>query len=231
MGRPAALSRERIVDAAAGLVAEHGAEALSARRLGDALGCDPSALYRHYANMDDLLREVADHFLADVRVTARRGEPWQAAVRRICLELRAAQLRRPRLAALVRTAPTRLANELRITEALLRELRSGGFSPDAAAAAYHSLIELTVGAAAIDAGLAAETPSARRATYRSWRRDYARLDAGAFPHAVETAGHLYQGTADQRFEIALDALLVGLCVTAGVAPPGHTNPTSRVGSV
>ena len=47
MGRPAALSRELIVDAAANLVAEHGAEAMTARRLGEALGCDPSALYRH----------------------------------------------------------------------------------------------------------------------------------------------------------------------------------------
>lgn len=230
MGRPAALSRERIVDAAAGLVAEHGAAALSVRRLGDALCCDPTALYRHFATMDDLLREVADHFLADVRVAARRGEPWDAAVRRICLELRAVQLRRPRLAALVRTAPTRLTNELRITEALLRELRHGGFAPSAAAAAYHSLIELTVGAAAIDAGLAAETPASRRATYRRWRGDYANLDAGEFPHAVEVAAHLYQGTAGRRFEAALDALLAGLCVTAGLALPGHTNPTSRVES-
>ena len=221
MGRPAALSRERIVEAAAALVAEHGADALSARRVGDALGCDPSALYRHYANMDDLQREVADHFLADVRVAARRGEAWGAAVRRICLELRAAQLRRPRLAALVRTAPTRLANELRITEALLRELRRGGFAPAVATAAYHSLIELTVGAAAIDSGLAAETPASRRATYREWRKDYAALDAAEFPHAVETAAHLYQGTADQRFEAALDALLAGLCVSAGLALPGH----------
>ena len=92
MGRPAALSRELIVDAAANLVAEHGAEAMTARRLGEALGCDPSALYRHYANMDDLQREVGDRFLAAVHVAPRRGESWVAAVRRICVELRAVQL-------------------------------------------------------------------------------------------------------------------------------------------
>ncbi len=74
MGRPAALSRERIVEAAAQLVVDHGSEALSARRLGDALGCDPSALYRHYSNMDELQRAVGDHFLAAVRVTTKRGE-------------------------------------------------------------------------------------------------------------------------------------------------------------
>ncbi len=210
MGRPAALSRARIVDGAAALIADHGAEALSARRLGEALGCDPSALYRHFADMGELQREVGDHFLAAVRVDARDCESWYAAVRRICIELRTVQLRQPRLAALVRAAPTRLSNELRITEALLRELARGGFEAASAAAAYHALIELTVGSAAIDAELAAEPAAARRSTYNAWRRHYAALEPAEFPHAVAAAGHLYQGTADDRFHTALDALLAGL---------------------
>ncbi|MDO9176205.1 MAG: TetR family transcriptional regulator, partial [Actinomycetota bacterium] len=112
MGRPAALSRARIVDGAAALVAEHGAEALTARRLGEALGCDPTALYRHVADMGEVQREVGDHFLGAVTVDARAGESWDATVRRICVGLRSVQLRQPRLAALVRAAPTRLGNEL-----------------------------------------------------------------------------------------------------------------------
>jgi AcrR family transcriptional regulator len=210
MGRPAALSRELIIEVAATLVSEHGAEALSARRLGEALHCDPSALYRHFADMDDVQREVGDRFLAGVKVAPRRDEDWLTAVRRICLDLRRVQLRQPRLAALVRTAPTRLTNELRITEALLRELTRGGFAPAAAAAAYHSLIELTVGSAAIDASMAADPPAARRRAYREWRAAYSQLDPSRFPHAVAIAEHLYEGSADQRFEHALDALLAGL---------------------
>ena len=131
-------------------------------------------------------------------------------MRRICVELRTVQLRQPRLAALVRAAPTRLTNELRITEALLRELSRGGFNPATAASAYHSLIELTVGSAAIDAELAAQPAAVRRSTYREWRRHYALLDPTEFSHAVATAAHLYQGTADDRFRFALDALLAGL---------------------
>lgn len=214
MGRPAALSRDLILATAAALVEEHGADALSARRLGDALSCDPSALYRHFANMDEVQREVGDRFLAAVHVAPRRNEVWSAAVRRICIELRSVQLQQPRLAALVRAAPTRLRNELHITEALLRELRRGGFTDDGAAAAYHSLIELTVGAAAIDATLAAEPAADRRRAYREWRQSYAALDPADFPNAVAVAGHLYDGTADQRFEWALDALLEGLAARA-----------------
>ncbi len=210
MGRPAALSRARIVDGAAALIGEHGADALSARRLGEALGCDPSALYRHFADMGELKREVGDLFLSSVQVGLRKGEPWHAAVRRICIELRKVQLRQPRLAALVRAAPTRLANELRITEALLRELARGGFDLASAASAYHSLIELTVGSAAIDAELNAQPAAARRRAYRQWQLHYAALDPSEFPHSVASAGHLYEGTADSRFLDALDAILAGL---------------------
>lgn len=214
MARPASLSRQRMIECAASLVSEHGAEALSARRLGEALGCDPSALYRHFADMGELQREVGDLFLAAVRVDARDGEAWDDAVLRICIELRKVQLRQPRLAALVRAAPTRLTNELRITEALLRELARGGFQAASAASAYHALIELTVGSAAIDAELAAEPAGMRRRTYKAWRRHYAALDPIEFPNSVAVAESLYEGTADDRFHTALNALLAGLRVTA-----------------
>lgn len=213
MGRPASLSRTAIVAAAAELVREHGLTALTARRLGAAIGCDPTALYRHFATMADLEREVGDHFLRSVSSRSMPGDDWRATVRRMCISIRRTQVRQPRLAALVHAAPTRLANELRITEGLLRELRRGGFEGPQAAAAYHSLIELSVGSAAIDSAVQAQPAASRRLTYRGWRKEYAELAPSKFPSAVAIAEHLYQGSADERFEFALDALLDGLSAT------------------
>ncbi|MDO8363092.1 MAG: TetR/AcrR family transcriptional regulator C-terminal domain-containing protein [Actinomycetota bacterium] len=220
MGRPAALSRERIVLVAAQFVADHGAGALSARRLGETLGCDPSALYRHFANMGDLEREVADRLLADIDVDSLHSHTWRSALRRICVDLRSVQLQYPRFAALIRSAPTRLANELRITEAMLRELARSGLPPAQAAAAYHALIELTVGSAAVDAPLASEPVTTRRRLYRDWRADYAALDTVAFPASVAASAHLYEGSADDRFEFALDLLLDGLQARLAVPRDG-----------
>lgn len=210
MARPATLSRDRIVDAALELAARGGVEQLTVRALGEQLGCDPSALYRHFRNAEELHRAVGDRFLADVDVTPRPRESWRAAVRRLCIELRRAQLRQPKLAALVRSAPTRLGNELAITEGLLRELRRGGFRPPAAARAYHALIELTVGSASIDAALDALPEQERNVTYQAWRDDYAALDPHEFPSIHGVVPHLYRGSADARFEEALDFLLEGL---------------------
>jgi AcrR family transcriptional regulator len=210
MARPATLSRERIVDAAVELAERDGAEHLTVRSLGQALGCDPSALYRHFRDVDELHRAVGDHFLGSVAVAPRPREGWRSAVRRLCIELRQAQLRQPRLAAFVRAAPTRMGNELAITEALLRELRRGGFRAPAAARAYHALIELTVGSATIDAPLAAADDDAWAGAYDQWRTDYAALPSQSHPSIAAVAAHLYIGTADARFEDALDLLLDGL---------------------
>lgn len=210
MGRPPTLSRDRIVEAAVGLVERMGAEHLTVRSLGEALGCDPTALYRHFRNVEDLHRAVGDHFLSDVDIAPRPREGWRTAVRRLCIELRAAQLRQPRLAALVHAAPTRLGNELAFTEALFRELRRGGFRAPAAAKAYHSLIELTVGSAAIDAAVAGLPGDERAATYERWRDDYAALEAAEYPALRAVSPQLYRGTADDRFADALDLMLAGL---------------------
>ncbi|MEY2755175.1 MAG: hypothetical protein RJB65_1533 [Actinomycetota bacterium] len=208
MARPASLSRERIVAAAEQLL-ERG-EGLTARSIADELGCDPAALYRHVVSMDELLRHVGDSVLSGVDTREKADETWQESVVRICRSLRAVHLRRPRVAALVQTAPTRMPNELRITESLLREFRRAGFDDQAAADAYHAVIELTIGSAAIDAGLSTQPASERSAEYARWRRAYSELDTDTHPHSVAVAGRLYKGTADRRFLLALEALVRGL---------------------
>jgi AcrR family transcriptional regulator len=213
MGRPARLSRGEIVGAAVALVEQGGPDALTMKALGAALGADPSAVYRHVRDKDELLRAVGDHLLDGVVDGLPGQRSWDTTVRTACRRLRAALLAQPELADLVRSAPTRQPHELQLTEVLLGALRAGGFPPDRAAAAYHALIELTVGSATIDVATAAMDPTTRRATYTAWRRDYRVLPADEFPHCRAAARHLYRGDADGRFRFALEALLHGLVAT------------------
>jgi hypothetical protein len=160
--------------------------------------------------MDELRRCVGDRLLVAVRTTARAGEPWDRTVRRICIDLRRTLLAHRRLADLVQGAPTRLPNEVRISEALLAALLRSGLDPAQAASAYHAVVELTIGSAAIDADVAAQGTRAAASTYRNWRNDYRRLDPQQFPALTATAANLYRGSAADRFERALDALLLAL---------------------
>lgn len=204
-----------IVSAAVVVMDRFGFEQFSVRKLGEALDADPTAIYRHFRSKDELLRAMGDRCLIGV-VDDLPNTSWRECVRELCIRIRAANLAQPALATLVRGAPPRHDNELRITETMLAALIDAGFEPDAAAQAYHALIELTIGSATIDSILASETPAGRARTYEEWRSDYAALDAAAFPCSVGLAASLYPGTADDRFAYALDRLLDGLTMDLGV---------------
>ena len=213
MGRPARLTRPAIVEAATALVERGGPSALTMKALGQALGADPSAIYRHVADKDELLRAVGDRLLDGVVDGLPGDRSWDEVVRTTCRRLRAALLAQPALAALARDAPTRQPNELLLTETLLAALVAGGFDPARAAAAYHALIEVTVGAATIDGAVGALPAPERRRTYAAWRRAYRHLPRDRYPTSRLAAPFLYRGTADQRFALTVDALLYGLLAT------------------
>ncbi len=65
-GPKAALSTERIVEAAFELANEHGVEALAMARIAGTLGVSPMALYRHVGSKDELLTLLADRVARDI---------------------------------------------------------------------------------------------------------------------------------------------------------------------
>ncbi len=214
----ARLTPDIIVSAAIEVIGKVGFDHFSVRKLGDALDADPTAIYRHFRSKDELLRAMGDRGLAGV-VDDLPTSSWRDCIRELCIRIRAANLAHPALASLVRGAPPRHDNELLITETILARLRGAGFDAETAALAYHAVIELTIGSAAIDSTLASAPSAARARIYAEWRSDYAALDAEVFPHSVEMSGSLYPGTADDRFVFALDRLLAGLATElASVLP-------------
>jgi AcrR family transcriptional regulator len=209
----ARLNAEIIVNAAIEVIAEAGSEQFSVRRLGEALDADPTAIYRHFRSKDELLRAIGDRGLAGL-VDGLPASSWRECIRELCIRIRAANLAQPAIASLVRGAPPRHRNELLITETILARLHDAGFGTGAAARAYHAVIELTIGSAAIDSTLAAVPATERDRIYDEWRSDYAALDPNAFPRSVESAASLYPETVEERFAYALDRLLDGIETTA-----------------
>jgi AcrR family transcriptional regulator len=58
--RRAPLSRDLMVETARRLISEHGLDALTLRRLADALSVSAPALYAHFEDKNDLLRAIAE---------------------------------------------------------------------------------------------------------------------------------------------------------------------------
>lgn len=207
-GRPARLSRDAICQAALDLLAETDTATFSLRALGDRLGVDPTAIYRHFHDKDELLREVGDRALAPVTRGFVTSKDPREDIRRMCTRLRKTMLRSQVALTLTAYGPTRHVNELRITEVMLDALTRCGLTEEETVIAYHVLIEYTIGSASLDAPLAA-TGADRRGTYRTWRSDYSALSPEQYPTSVRMAQKLYP-SSDVVFTAGLDALIDGL---------------------
>src|SRR4249920_75251 len=111
------LSRERIFDAALVLVDDEGIDALSMRKLGQALGYEAMSLYNHVKNKDEVLDGMLDLVLAEMEAPDPEG--GLPAIRAAALSAHEALRRHPWAAGLLMT-PTRVrTGRLEFMDALL----------------------------------------------------------------------------------------------------------------
>jgi AcrR family transcriptional regulator len=134
------LNKERVLEQAIVLADNDGIEALSMRKLGQALGVEAMSLYNHVANKGELVAAMVD------RVVERFDLPddgsWDDAIRRCALSAYDLLHEHPWACSLaVAPSDARLIGgpRIRYMEWLLRRLRKAGFSAELAYSAYHTL--------------------------------------------------------------------------------------------
>jgi len=132
------LTRERVLAAAIGLADREGIDALSMRKLGQALGVEAMSLYNHVKNKDDILDGIVDMVVSKFELP-RPGTDWKAAIRRTAMTAHEVLVQHPWAASLM-LSPARMSSaRLRYMEGILGSLRQGGFSAEMTHHAYHAL--------------------------------------------------------------------------------------------
>jgi AcrR family transcriptional regulator len=205
----APLSRERVLAAAVGLADEIGIEALSMRKLGEALGVEAMSLYNHVAHKDDLLDGMIDAVFAEIDLPSADAG-WRAAMRQRAISVRAV-LRRHRWAiglmeSRTSPGPATLAHH----DAVIGVLRAGGFTVAQTAHAFSALDSYIYGFALQEKGLPFEGPEQTADVAAAMFADF---PADRYPHFVELATqHVLQPGYDygDEFEFGLDLILDGL---------------------
>ncbi len=206
----APLTRERIVAAAIAVLDAEGLAGLTMRRVARELDAGAMSLYRHVAGRDELLDLVLEFLAAEVPVTPRSGH-WREDVAALARDVRAALLRRRDLTLLLTARLGQGPAGLAALERALAIFRDGGFPVRDAVRANHALGMYVAGACTWEAvGLGgADDPAERAARAAAAGAALGALEPGAFPRLAEAAGELFAGTAEDRFEYGLTALLDG----------------------
>jgi AcrR family transcriptional regulator len=202
------LSRDRILEAALALVDEHGIEALTMRKLGQALGFEAMSLYNHVQNKDDLVDGILDLVLAEGASPAETGG-WDAAVRASAVSVHQALRRHPWASTLVMSPGHIRPARLRYMDALLGRLRQAGFSAETTYHAYHVLDAHIFGFSMWQASHS-YTPAEESDIVGMFER---MIPADEYPYLHEHGlQHLTEGPVHEvsAFELGLDLILDGL---------------------
>lgn len=207
------LTRQKVLDAALRLVDSDGADALTMRRLGQALDCDPMALYRYAENRAALLDGVAETVLGQLVISAD-CTGWETQLRTAGHDFRRLALTHPNVVPLIVTRPLatplglRPVGTLRPLEQILALLVGAGFAPDQALHVYRAYFGLLHGHVLNELQEVLVDPQATDALLRLGLH---RLPPEEFPHIRSLADALLAGY-DGRAELdrGLDILLDGL---------------------
>jgi AcrR family transcriptional regulator len=208
------LNRDRVLRAAMELADEGGLEALTMRRLGQALGVEAMSLYNHVASKEAVLDGLVDVVFSEIELTCEGGD-WRSAMRRRAISAREVLSRHRWAIGLMESRSHPGPSNLGHHEAVLRCLREAGFSVALTAHAYSALDSYIYGFALQQATLpfdsgeqAAEV--AGEILGASVADSYPRLAEIAADHVMKP-GYSYAA----EFEFGLDMILDSLERSAG----------------
>ncbi|WP_371675647.1 helix-turn-helix domain-containing protein [Streptomyces sp. NBC_01276] len=217
----AVLSERLIVDTALRLVEQHGAKALSVRRLGAALGADPTALYRYFRNTDALLLALADELIGRAQQGWTATGDWREDLRSMGRRIHASYLAQPQAALLAAHRTTGRRHETRAVETILGILRDGGFPDALAVRIYHAFVDQSLAFAAQDAAAAALPPSAAAADAEVWHAAYSHLPADTHPNIAAAYPLLAVDMRDSGYPFALELMLIAVAALHPDADAGR----------
>lgn len=205
----ARLSRDRVLAGAVAFADEHGIEALTMRKLGQALGVEAMSLYNHVANKDELLDGMVDIVFAEIGLPAGDAG-WKEAMRRRAVAARQALSRHRWAIGLMESRTSPGPATLRHHDAVIGCLRGAGFSVEMAAHAFSLLDSYIYGFALQEAGLPFDTAPQ---TAEVAEMILSRMQPDQYPHLTELAvEHVLQPgySYGNEFEFGLDVILDGL---------------------
>lgn len=211
------LTRDRVVDAAMELLLEQGYEAVSMRKVAQALNTGPASLYAHVANKRELDQLMLDRAAQGIEFQEPDPERWQEQLKDLMRSMLRMLRAYPGVArAAIGQVPLG-ERALQSSENMLSILKAGRI-PDQAAAWAVDLIPLYVTATAFEESVQNASGWSEDDVVEyvgGLRRFFEGLPAEKYPVMIALAGALTSGAlGDERFEFGIQVIVAGLASLA-----------------
>lgn len=197
----------RVVAASVDLADRDGLESVTMRRIADAVGVTPMALYKHVANREDLIDRMVDHVIEEIPPTAAEIG-WRDAVRTRILAARRSLSSHAWAVDAIATRTAASPVVLAYMDSLMASMFDGGLPADLVHHAMHALSTRMWGFTleVMPTPTVPDDPATRASAMSAFSASYP-----AIARMATTAPGA--GTAcdsDTEFAFALDLLLEGV---------------------
>lgn len=216
--RRAALTRESILEAALHLCSPEGGAVLTFSRLGKELGADPTAVYRHFRDKDELVLALAEVMVREsvelTAATAPDREDWRGWLTAAARAVRTVYLRRPVLAVLAAGRTTAGPAETASVEEIIGVLHQAGLPVIEAAECYRMALDLTLAFIQTNASFLVLDADTQAKDDAAWSVKYGLLPADRFPLLKQSAARLTElfRRDEEVFEMVLATFLDGVAL-------------------
>lgn len=146
------LDRELILDAALRLAQNRTYDAVTVRKLGAELGADPTAIYRHFRDKDELVAAIVDHMLRVALEEMPKQQDWRESLRVFASESARVMVEYPSIGALASGVTTEGPGEFAVIEFILECFTQAGLDPADTVRFYGIYANLTLATSAAMAG-------------------------------------------------------------------------------
>jgi len=188
------------VAAATAFVDEHGLDALTMRSLGEQLGVDPTALYRHFSSKDALISAVVDHMLGLIaKEDAGIDESPRQRLKQLALRARQVFVAHPNLMAAFISSSGQMPNGLLLMRYTAEGLEAMGLEGADLVRCQQMLESVVIGASVFDLAGSPDHAEIRRLRYRA-------LEHPAWDDQSRSVSDVAAIT-QTAFELAIDGLL------------------------
>ncbi|GLJ79609.1 TetR/AcrR family transcriptional regulator C-terminal domain-containing protein [Microbacterium sp. NPDC006705] len=216
---PPKLGRDVIVEAALVIVDQAGPSALSMRALGQRLGVEAMALYRHVHGKEDLLEGVVASLMTGLTETMRTeaSEHWQAFLQNVAHAVRGIAVEHPRAFPLIATrhpAAPWLRPPLRsveVVDTFLSTLIAQGFTDAQAVSAYRAFSSFLLGQLLLETTVRGAQFSPADIALDEGDADVpnkdGQLSLDSAPEVLRLRPLLSEDRSKEEFEVALELLL------------------------
>lgn len=199
------LTRDRIIDGAEAIVANHGVRGLNMRALATALGVGTTSLYRHVRNKEDVLGALANRKFGRLELPAEGRLGWQDELRAIFGALRGALRANPELVEITAGQHVNGAAGFDAAERILRALTTAGLDIESAVNAFATISSYTFGF------VQREVHSETRALQRAERVvAVSALPAADYPLLRGSLDTFLTRDSGRHFDMGLDLLIAGI---------------------